>query len=248
MLDAQYRRIPWGRQLRKQTVDRAPHHLRHQDADIGRSAVVTSDQVTIAHDHDLVGDPRDLIHAMTDVDEGHTLLLQFLDLFEQQVGFVLAQGCGRLVENQQTRVERQGPGDFHQLLGGDFQLPHRCIRRDIQTQAPQLRLCFTEHLLTVDDAVAGRQMTEENVLRHAQVRQQVDFLMDHVDPQRHRSPRSTRRVGFTGQEHRAFGRRQCAGDDGGKGRFTRAVFPQQCHHFSIADIEADIFQHPDRIE
>ncbi|MNL46976.1 hypothetical protein D3C87_1697350 [compost metagenome] len=91
-------------------------------------------------------------------------------------------------------------------------------------------------------------MTEENVLRHTQVRQQVNLLMDHVDAQGHGRTWAVRRVRFAGEEHGAFGGRQRSGNDGGKGRFARAVLPQQRHHFSVADIEADIFQHPDRVE
>ncbi|MNH97898.1 hypothetical protein D3C73_506050 [compost metagenome] len=102
LLDTQHHRVCGNRQLREQALDRAPHHLRHQHADIRRAAVVTRDQVTVTHDHDFVGDPGNFVHPVTDVDEGNPFFLQLLDLFEQQIGFVLAQGGGRFVEYQQA--------------------------------------------------------------------------------------------------------------------------------------------------
>ena len=68
----------------------------------GTSArVVARHDAAVAQHHDAVGDPRDLVQPMADVDEATPSRLELADLLEQQLGLLAAERRGRLVEDQQ---------------------------------------------------------------------------------------------------------------------------------------------------
>jgi hypothetical protein len=82
------------------------------------------DELPVAQDDDPVGDAGDLVQAVADLNETDAFRLQTPDLFEKALGLFGAQRGGRLIEDQQARVQRQRLRDLDLLLGGDFEVAH----------------------------------------------------------------------------------------------------------------------------
>ena len=74
------------------------------------------DDPTVSHHDDAVRDLRDLIEPMADVDERHAFGFEISDLGEQKFGLFPAQGCGRLVQDEQPGVKSESFGDLDLLL------------------------------------------------------------------------------------------------------------------------------------
>ena len=92
--------------------------------------------------------------------------------------------AGRLVHDQQLGVERQRLGDLDHLLLRDAQSGHRPLRIERQMQLVQERLRPAAHLLPVDQlqgAVAEGLAADPHVLGDAQLRHQVELLVDDAD-------------------------------------------------------------------
>ncbi len=70
------------------------------------------------HGHD-VGDAPNLVEAMGDEDDAHTLRLERLDLRKEMVDFVGSQRGRRLVEGDDLRIADERPGKLHELLLSD---------------------------------------------------------------------------------------------------------------------------------
>ena len=92
------------------------------------ATVAVLDLGAIAHDGDAVGHLADLLQPVGHVDDTGSVGLEILDLFAKQLGLGAA-WCGRrLVEDQETRVERKSLADLDQLLcvhGPPFHLSRR---------------------------------------------------------------------------------------------------------------------------
>ena len=94
----------WDR--RKHAVQRPADHVLDQRLRWNLRRLVRPHELSVPQHRDAVGDAGDLVEPMTDIDEAYAFLLEAADLFEQPLRLLRAKRGGRLVENEQARVQR----------------------------------------------------------------------------------------------------------------------------------------------
>ena len=242
----QRRRGRGRRNFREHPVQRPADHLLDQRLDRDLRVVVGRHQPSVAEHDDPVRDAGDLVEAMADVDEADAVGFQAADLLEQALGFLASQSGGRLVEDQEARVEGQRLGDFDLLLGCDPQIAHPGRRRGVQPEAMQLLGGAPVHEVAVDAAAAHRQAPDEDVFRDRQIEKQPHLLVDEADSGGKSVCRRVRSVGLSAPGHRSGRRLDQTRDDRGGGRFSCAVFPDQGEGLARPDVEVDVAEDRDR--
>src|ERR1700722_8499365 len=170
---------PW-----KHVVDIAAHHPGDDlvEGDVGDQRDVP-DRLSIPQHHDAVGDLFDLLHLVGDVAHADAVLLQLAYDPKQVRHFLVCQGRGRLVEAENARTLRQRLGDFDHLSLADGKAPDLIDGFDVADpefveQGPGVGI----QLMPIDGAKAiGRLAVQEDVFRHGQFRDEVQFLKDDRD-------------------------------------------------------------------
>ena len=123
---------------------------------------------------------------MRDIDDRHAFGLEVGDDAEQDLDFRRAQRRSRLVHDQDARVARHRLGDLDQLLLADHQVVDHRARIDAGLQPLHQRRGLPFLLAVIDVAMAHDFAAGEDVLRHREVAEQVQFLEHHADAVRHR--------------------------------------------------------------
>ena len=173
---------PGRRQRREHPLDAAADHLLDDGAHGHVGALVAGDDAAVAHHHDAVGDLRDLVQPVADIDEGHAFRLELADLLEQQLGLLAAERCGRLVEDQQLGIRASAPWRSRPAAARR-RASVRTLRSG-ETSRPSRFSCAEArcvHRRAVDAAAARQQAADIDVLGDRQVRQQLQLLVDHAD-------------------------------------------------------------------
>jgi hypothetical protein len=99
---------------------------------------VAGHEFPVAQHHHAVGDARDLVEPVADVNERDPFAPELIDLREKPLGFSAPERRGRLVENQQPGIERERFGDLDLLLRCDAQRADQLRRRNVEAEPPQL--------------------------------------------------------------------------------------------------------------
>ncbi len=97
-----------------------------------------------------VGALHHLVEAMGDEDDADAVGLETGDDSHQAVGLGQRQARGRLVHDDETRIERQCLHDLDQLALRQRQIGKRCIRREIGAKALEQRTRLRIERLAVD--------------------------------------------------------------------------------------------------
>ena len=87
---------------------------------------------SIAQNGHSIGDARNFLQPMADVNKAHALLPELIDLSKEVFGFIASEGGRRFIQNEELGFKRQGFGDFYLLLGSDTQSADQGCRRNIQ--------------------------------------------------------------------------------------------------------------------
>src|SRR5450830_591890 len=166
-------------------VELTPDH--HADDGVDRCFFSRhgGDVFAVAHDGDAIGNAAQLVHLVRDVDDADTLRLQIADDAKQFVDLCVIERGGRLVHDQDARVERQRLGDFHHLLLGDGQLADLDARVKLEAHAlKDLGGLTIERVLVEEYAEASTWFAaDKDVLRGTEMIHQVELLMDDADTQ-----------------------------------------------------------------
>ncbi len=159
----------------------APQHGAHEVEARKLRGLALGHQPAVAQDRDPVGDRVDLLQEVGHEHDADALLGEPAHHAEQHRHLVGVEARGRLVEDQHPGREVHRPGDRHEVLHRHREAPER--RPDIDRQAER-RQAFRRavpHRPAADEAESGRLAAEEQVLRHGEVRQQADLLVDRGD-------------------------------------------------------------------
>ena len=127
------------RQIREVVFQRATHH--QADQIVGRHLRHRArlDRLAVAQHGHAVGDARQLLEPVRDVDERDALRLELRDEREQRGDLAVGQRRGRLVHHDQPRLAHQALRDLGELLLGDRQparLAGRAAARSPVRRAP----------------------------------------------------------------------------------------------------------------
>jgi hypothetical protein len=223
----------------------ADHQLDHiADGDLAHR--VGGDPLAVAQDGHPVGDHRQLVQAVADVDDPHLVLAQAPDHLEQGVDLPVGQDRARLVQDQDLGVVGEGLGDRHQLL-----LPHRDVgdadvgQGGVQPQPVQQLVELGPLGRPVDQHPSGQLAADEDVLGHRQLAEQLRLLVDGgdagVESGRGVAPAEASAVHLDGALVGGLG----PGDDLDEGGLARAVLPDQRVHLPGTDVEVDTAQRLD---
>ena len=149
-----------------------------------------ADLAAASHDDGAVGDLGHVIEGVRDDDDGVTLGAQAQDQVEDTTRLAHAERRGRLVEDDDLRGERRGPGD-----GDHLTLPAR-HQPDCGRAVGQRHLQSLEHVdgrighrAAAQHAQRSRQPTRAGVLaageevgRRVEIVEQSEVLVDGLDP------------------------------------------------------------------
>ena len=177
---------------------------------------------------------------MGDVDHADALRRQAADDVEQRADLGVVEHRGRLVHDQQADVAGERAGDRDDLLGRRPELPHLGADRDRLVPEPaQERRRLAVHLVEVEQRPAPRLVREKDALGDAQVRDQVELLVDRRDASLQRSRRVARRKRLTQEQDLAAGRLDDAGHALDQRRLAGAVRAEQAVHLGLEHVQVD---------
>ena len=206
---------------------------RSVSADLGEQG-----HVAVAQDLDAVGDGRDLVEPVGDVDDRDALVAQPPDEREEALRLVMGERGGRLVEDQQPGRSRQGAGDLDDLPLADAQRRHESTRVDVDVE-------LLEDLAGPSiDARASRRRPNRLGSRPSEmfsatvsVGRVLELLEDDGDAEVAGGDRGQRRVGDLVDDDLAPVGRVVAGDDLDERGLAGPVLTEQGQHGAADGVE-----------
>ncbi|MEY9883986.1 hypothetical protein ABIA43_005520 [Bradyrhizobium sp. USDA 328] len=231
-------RSPRAGGLRKLATE---HHADQLEAR-QRGGLTLADQAAVAQHGDAVGDFVDLVEEVADEDDADATSRELTHDAEENLDLMAVEAGGRLVQDQHARGEIDGARDRGDVLDGHRIVAKRRGDIDIETEICKQRLGAAAHLAIAHDAEAHRLAVEKQVLRHRQVRQQVDLLVDGGDAGPKRRLGRARRDLFTTDPDNAGISRKNAGDDLDQRGLAGAVLAEQRMDLAGAQREVDLLQ------
>ena len=149
---------------------------------------------------------------------------------------------GRLVEDQHPRRLVDGARDRGDVLNRDRIVSERLGDIDMQIEFRKQRGGGTAHLGLAHQTEPRRLPSEIEVLRHRQVQQQIDLLIDGRNPRIDRGPGRARRDLGAAEAHDAGVAREDTGHRLDQGGLARAVLPEQRVNFAGPQGEVHLLQ------
>src|SRR5690242_2044940 len=98
---------------------------------------------------------------MRDVDDAHTVIAQLADEREQAIGLLHRQARGRLVHDDEPRIERERLRDFDELLLRDGKAIEWRGRGHGHAEALEVNFRVSVNLLPIDEAQLRTGFTTE---------------------------------------------------------------------------------------
>ena len=226
------------RGARLQEPDLATDHVGDRPARRHLGARSRRDQATGAEHRDLVGDLENLLHAMTDEQDGDALVAEVLDQLEQLGDLVGGKRGGRLVHDQDANVERDRLADLDRLLRGKRQPARRTAHVEGHAERRQNVLGLAEHLPPISVRAAAL-MADEDVLGDVVIREEERLLIDGGDAMALRLGGAADDDRLAGQANLAAIGLIDAGHDLDQRRLAGAVLPEKGMHLAGIERQRD---------
>lgn len=138
-------------------------------------------QLAVAHHADAIGDFHHFIQPVADEYHADAGRLQLVDHPQQAVDLLAGQRGGRFVHDNQPSLGGDGAANRHQLPIGDRQFFHLFIGIDAYADPRHgVERRLAHHPLAHPEAAAGQVTVDGDVLRHRQVGEQRQVLVDHL--------------------------------------------------------------------
>ena len=181
--DGKHRRADVRRALREDVVDGAADH--HLDDGVlrGVGQKPLAHHLAVAEDGVAVGDAENLIELVADEEDRLALALQEFDEQKELLDLLGRECGGRLVHDDDLRVDRHGARDRDEVLVGDAEVAQPRVGVDVAGMHRVEHFARVgAHGLPVDRAEAGaRRVAEKDVLGHREVVEQHGLLVDGGD-------------------------------------------------------------------
>ena len=161
------------------------HHLCYQLYFCDITDIIAADQMSVTKDRKPVADGKYLIKEMRNKDDAHALCFQLTHNIEEQLHFVVIQGRGRLIQDQDLGLYVNRARDSNHLLHGSGIIGKRTAHINILMEPGHQFLCPACYGPPVDLAVTHRLPPDKDILRHSQVRAEVDLLVHRGNTQFH---------------------------------------------------------------
>ncbi len=207
-----------------------------------------ADVHAVAQHRHPVGDGKDLVEPVADVDDADPAPLQIANDLEQARDLVRGERRGRLVHDQDAGLEGQRLGNLDELLLRRAESPAGNVQIDRGTQSPkQLRRPGAFPLMGHESRTRNL-LPEKNILIGGQARDEIEFLVDDRDAGAARVVRAVKSHRATVDLDRARVGAMGAAQHLHQGAFSGAIFPQQRQHLAGSEREVDSAQCPDARE
>ena len=169
--------------LREELIDGAAHHHRDQIGFADLADRLGGDMGAVAQHRHPVGQREDLRQLVGDIGDADAALAQAPDHLQQPARIRIRQCGRRLVHDDQLGVLRQGLGDLDPLAVRHREAADDGIDVEIMAvEGIEQGASAGPHGGPVHAAPAGaRRMADIDVLRHAQLGEQQQFLIDRGD-------------------------------------------------------------------
>ena len=158
---------------------------------------------------------------MRDVDDADTLVFQLRDQAEQALHRIVEQRTGGLIHDQNARVRGQRASDGDQLHFSGAETAEHRSRAVGQANPIEKRLREAVQFAKFHRPADG------DIFGDAQVREQIELLIDNPDAEALRIERTLYLDLFSVEENLSGVGANRSGDDFRKGAFARAVFAHQ---------------------
>ena len=227
----------------KDGVELAPDHHPDQLRPAHPARVTGRHGLAVPQDGDAVGDRRNLLEPMRDVNDPGTPLAQPRDDIEQARHLPRAQRRGRLVHDDDARVRAERLGNLHHLLLGHRQPADEPIR--IQRRADSVEQCGGMLPAGAVVYTAPRATTIErqgDVFGDREMRKKCRLLVDRRDPQLARGMRRDVGDGNAIHAQRSAVGPLRTGEDFDERRLARAIFADQRVDLAGSELERNAFE------
>ena len=185
---------------------------------------------------------------MTDVDDRDAISSQSSHDFEKPFGLATAQRTRRFVEDEHAHIPDERARDLDQLplAGTELIDPRRRVDRrlaGIHSGQPLERgACQVTAPQTIDDPQALRLTAEQEVLFDAELRREIELLVDNRDSMLEGVDRSARGEDLAEEFELASIRTVDSREHLHQGALARAVLAEQCVDLAGVDLEVDAAQ------
>ena len=168
----------------KRLSSRRPTIICHEFTDVGVGDVARTDIGAVAQHGDAIGDRKNLVEAMADIDDADAALLEAAHDVEQTRHVAFRQRRGRLVHDEDARVMRQSAQNLDALTVADGQDADDLIRREIvDFERVRAAVAASARIArqSMRPAPASGRMAEKDVLGDAELGKQQQLLIDRRD-------------------------------------------------------------------
>ena len=222
----------------------ADHHLYH----LGLrepGLLFHAHESPITEHGDPVAEGEDVLQDVGDVDDGDSPLpVEVVDDPEEILLLFLRQRGCRFVEYDDLRFFDERLCDLHCLANTHRNRPDFRSRCCLDAEGVDVLLRLRSHCRVLHRPQRARgQLIDEDVLRHGQVGEKAQLLVDEGNPCSLRILRVRRLERTAIQLHAAAVARPHAAKDVHQGRLPCAVLAHEAQHFTTADLEIDSVQH-----
>ena len=198
------------------------------------------DGAAVAQHRHAVADGPDLAKAVADIQDCDAQPGDLAYHLEDALQLGLVQGRRRFIHDDDLGVHGQRPGDGGELLVGDGERAHGSARAEVRSDPGQGGLGHAQAPGAVDHAPSSRYAAEQHVLRHGQLRHQVEFLVDHRDARERCFLRRAEAARNAIEQQGAARQRMGAGNDLQERALAGTVCAEQAMHLAAPDRERRI--------
>ena len=234
-LDAQRHLLGRRGARREHRLDRAADHLGDDPRGVVLARGSRRDRPAVAEHRDVVGEGRDLVEQVGDVDDGGAAVRDRAHDAVQRLELVAGEHRGRLVEDEDPAAPHRAAGDLDELLVGQGELPGADPRVDVVEADAIEGLAGDLAPSPVRADARDALVAEEDVVLHAHLREHRELLVDGRDAPRE----SLARVGEPDPD---------AVEDLHEGRLARAVLAEQGVDATRSEADAHVVERDDARE
>src|SRR6266567_1107098 len=185
---------------------------------------------------------------MRNIDHAHALATQQPNALKQCVRIMIGQWRGGLIHDDQAALEGDRPRDLYKLALRQAKLCNRLPCVELASQLLQDTASPRVHLAYVYEPESSGVAPQENILRHAQLRHERQFLVHKADAQRLRITRSIEPNGPVVPKDFSRIRPHHATDDVHERGLARAILAHERMHLGPPQIKVDVVEYPDTTE
>ena len=164
------------------TADFTAYHHLNQLILVGLCRLHSVHIAAVPEDFDVVGNIKQLIKFVGDVDDTNAGLFQPVNHLIEHLDFRVGKGRGRFVHDNNLCTERNGPDHLHHLLLSNGQLSQNLSGTDVHMIPIQQLLRLFVFLTEIHQTeTAHLFLSHEDIFRNGDILSQHELLMDDPD-------------------------------------------------------------------